>query len=91
MAFVLTDLQVIGGQPGTSPTIWSYTTTDTQADCNTAGYFNNASLMLAVGDLIYMWTSSGGTPVAVLAQVLSNASGVVDIADGTVLAATDTD
>ena len=91
MAFVLTDLQAIGGTTGASPTLWSYTTTDTIADANTAGYFNDASDMLEVGDLIYLWTSSGGTPVAVLAQVLSNASGVVDIADGTVLAATDTD
>lgn len=91
MALILTDLQAIGGQVGTAPTLWSYTTADTIATVNTAGYFNNASLMLDVGDLIYCWTSSGGTAVAVLAQVLSNAAGVVDVADGTVLAATDTD
>ena len=91
MAFVKTDLQVIGGQPGTSPTIWSYTTADTIATANTAGYFNDASLVLSIGDLIYLWTSTGGTAVAVLSQVLSNAAGVVDIADGTVLAATDGD
>ena len=91
MAFVKTDLQAIGGQAGTAPTMWSYTTTDTIATANTAGYFNDASLVLGVGDLIYLQTSTGGTRVAVLAQVLSNAAGVVDIADGTVLAATDTD
>ncbi len=91
MAYSATDLQVIGGQPGTSPTIWSYTTADTIATVNTSGYFNGASQVLAVGDLIYCWTSNGGTPVAVLTQVLINASGVVDVADGTVLAATDTD
>jgi len=91
MALVLTDLQAIGGQVGTSPTLWSYTTADTIADANTSGYFNNASEMLSAGDLIYLWTSTGGTAVAVLSQVLTNASGVVDIADGTVLAATDAD
>jgi hypothetical protein len=91
MAFVLTDLQAIGGQTGTSPTLWSYTTTDTIATANTSGYFNNASEVLEVGDLMYLWTSTGGTAVAVLSQVLTNASGVVDIADGTVLAATNTD
>ena len=91
MAYSKTDLQVIGGQPGTSPTIWSYSTADTIATVNTEGYFNGASEILAVGDLMYLWTSSGGTPVAVLSQVLSNAYGVVDIADGTVLAATDSD
>ena len=91
MAFVKTDLQAIGGQAGTAPTMWSYTTADTIATANTAGYFNDASLVLGVGDLIYCWTTNGGTPVAVLTQVLSNAAGVVDVADGTVLAATDTD
>mgnify|MGYP003644584397 CR=1 FL=1 len=91
MAFVLTDLQAIGGQVGTSPTLWSYTTTDTIATANTAGYFNGASEVLKAGDLMYLWTSTGGTAVAVLAQVLTNAAGVVDIADGTVLAATDSD
>lgn len=91
MAYSAADLQCIGGQAGNSPSIWSYTTTDTIATVNTAGYFNDASLVLAVGDLIYCWTSTGGTPVATLTQVLSNASGVVDVADGTTLAATDTD
>lgn len=80
-----------GDSSGPAPSIHTYTTTDTIATVNTAGYFNDASLILSVGDLIYCWTSSGGTPVAVLTQVLSNASGVVDVADGTVLAATDTD
>ena len=91
MAFVRTDLQVVGGQPGTSPTVWSYTTVDTQADVNTEGYFNNASEIMSVGDLIYGHVDTDGTPAAILFYVLSNASGVVDVNDGTVLAATDTD
>lgn len=91
MALVLTDLHCIGGQAGTAPAIWSYTSADAIADINTSGYFNDASLMLAVGDLLYIQSSTGGTRVATLAQVLSNAAGVVDIADGTTLAATDGD
>lgn len=90
MAFVLTDFKP-GDTTGSAPAIHSYTTADTQADINTSGYFNNVSKIVSVGDLIYAWTSNAGTPVAVLTQVLSNASGVVDVADGTVLAATDTD
>lgn len=90
MALVLTDFKP-GDSTGSAPAIHSYTTADTIATVNTSGYFNNISVHLAVGDLIYCWTSSGGTPVAVLTQVLSNAAGVVDVADGTVLAATDTD
>lgn len=91
MAYIAENLQAIGGQAGNSPTIWSYTSADAIADINTEGYFNSASQVLSAGDLIYVWSSTGGTPVAVLTQVLSNASGVVDVADGTVLAATDGD
>lgn len=90
MAFVRTDFKP-GDTSGTAPAIHAYTTADTIATVNTEGYFNSISTILSVGDLIYCWTSSGGTPVAVLTQVLSNASGVVDVADGTVLAATDSD
>jgi len=58
---------------------------------NTAGYFNSLSDTLAVGDLVYCVTSTGTTAVASLNYVLSNASGVVDVNDGTVLANTDSD
>lgn len=90
MAFVLTDFKP-GDTTGNAPAIHCYTTPDTQADINTAGYFNNVSKIVKVGDLIYVWAVNAGTQVAILTQVLSNASGVVDVADGTVLAATDTD
>jgi len=74
-----------------APTIWTYTTTDSAADLNTAGYFNDASADLNVSDLIYGVTSTGTTAVAALYYVLSNAAGVVDVNDGTVLANTDSD
>jgi hypothetical protein len=41
--------------------------------------------------LIYCLTSVGTTAVATLVYVLSNASGVVDVNDGTTLANTDGD
>jgi hypothetical protein len=90
MALIFSDFKP-GDSTGAAPAIHSYTSADTIATINTAAYFNNLSAILAVGDLIYVWSSNGGTPVASLNQVLSNASGVVDVADGTVLAATDTD
>ena len=58
---------------------------------NTTGYFNDLSDSLAIGDLIYCLTSTGTTAVATLVYVLSNASGVVDVSDGTTLANTDSD
>jgi len=90
MALVLTDFKH-GDTTGTAPGIHAYTTADTIATANTSGYFNGLSATLAVGDLIYIVSSTGGTAVHTLNQVLSNAAGVVDIADGTVLAAADTD
>jgi len=47
--------------------------------------------VLNIGDLIFINSSTGGTLVATLNYVLTNASGVVDVTDGTVLANTDGD
>lgn len=90
MAFLKADFKP-GDSTGNAPSIHTYTTVDTIATVNTSGYFNDLSAVLAAGDLIYLLTSTGGTAVSVLAQVLTNVGGVVDIADGTILAATDTD
>jgi len=76
---------------GNAPSIYAYKTTDAIADVNTEGYFNTLSDTLEVGDLIYCVTSTGSTAVCTLTQVLSNSGGVVDVADGTTLAATDGD
>ena len=93
MAYNKDNLQPIGGQAkaGNAPQMWSYTApgTDTLADINTEGYFNNAHSVLKVGDLVYLWDLS--VPTASLAVVLSNASGVVDLSDGTAISVADAD
>lgn len=76
---------------GNAPSIYAYKTTDSIADVNTEGYFNDLSDTLAVGDLIYCVTSVGTTAVASLVYVLSNTGGVVDVNDGTTLANNDSD
>jgi hypothetical protein len=92
MAFDSAGLGVVAAsKKGNAPSIYTYQTADTIADVNTAGYFNSISDTLAVGDLVYCVTSTGGTRVSTLTQVLSNSAGVVDVADGTTLAATDGD
>ena len=92
MAFAASGLGVVAAsKKGNAPSIYTYQTADTIADVNTSGYFNDISDTLAVGDLIYCVTSTGGTRVSTLTQVLSNSGGVVDVADGTTLAATDGD
>jgi len=92
MAFSSTGWTVVSAaKRGQAPSVYAYKTTDAVAAVNTAGYFNSLSDTLAVGDLVYCVTSTGSTAVASLNYVLSNASGVVDVNDGTVLVNTDTD
>ena len=93
MAYTKDNLQPIGGQSkaGNAPQMWSYTapSADAIAAINTSGYFNDASSLLKVGDLIHVWDSS--VPTSTLVTVLSNASGVVDVSDGTALSVADAD
>ena len=73
------------------PQMWTYTTTDAKTVVDGAGYFNSVSDDVTVGDLIYSYASTGGTATATLHIVLSNASGVVDVSDGTAIAVSDSD
>ena len=93
MAFSRDGWNPIGGQSkkGSAPQIFSYTSLDSVADANSEGYFNAVSDEVAVGDMIFANTSPGSTLVATLLYVLSNASGVVDVNNGTTLANTDGD
>lgn len=92
MAFSSTGWTVVSAaKRGNAPSIYAYKTTDAIADVNTEGYFNDLAGTLAVGDLIYCVTSTGTTAVASLAVVRSNTGTVVDIDNGTVLSATDSD
>jgi hypothetical protein len=91
MAYSATGLNSAGGQSkaGNAPQIWTYTSADAIATVNTSGYFNDASSLLKVGDIIYVYDSA--TPTMSIVFVLSNASGVVDVSDGLTVTATDTD
>jgi hypothetical protein len=92
MAFSSTGFATIGAsKAGQAPSVYAYKTADAIADVNTSGYFNSLATTLSVGDLIYCLTSTGTTAVATLVYVVSNASGVVDVNDGTTLANTDSD
>jgi|TARA_E500000318_G_scaffold10571_1_gene9291 hypothetical protein len=92
MAFSSVGFATIGAsKKGNAPSIYSYSTTDTIATVNTEGYFNDLSDTLAAGDVIFVRSSTGGTQVLTIVYVLTNASGVVDVNDGTTLANTDGD
>ena len=93
MAFSATGFNAVGGQSkaGNAPAIYTYSSTDAQSVIRASGYFNTVASILKVGDLVFCYSATGGTPVMSTAYVNSNSAGVVDITDGVVVTATDTD
>lgn len=93
MPYAATGLNTIGGQSkaGAAPQVWSYTTPDAIADVNTAGYFNAAASLLRVGDIIFCYTSTGGSAAMTVVWVNANSGTVVDVTDGLTVTATDSD
>jgi N-acetylmuramic acid 6-phosphate (MurNAc-6-P) etherase len=89
MAFTPASLTRLAGASGIS--LWHYSTADTIADVNTAGYFNSAANMLGVNDVIIAVTSTGGTPVVSHTYVNANSGTVVDVVDGVAITNTDSD
>ncbi len=89
MAYQSKDLSVLAYANGF--TLWHYTTVDTAAVVDTEDYFNDASHMLRVGDMIMANVDTDGTPAAGIFLVNANAAGVVDVADITAVGGTDTD
>jgi len=90
MAYSSTGWNVIGAaKKGNAPSMYTYTSADAIATVNTEGYFNGLSDTLAVGDIIFVHDSA--TPTMSIVMVASNASGVVDLTDGTAISMTDSD
>jgi hypothetical protein len=87
MAYASAGLVRIGGGSGVN--LWIYQTVDAIATVNTAQYFNDASNMLNIRDLIIVQDTN--VPTTSFVTVLSNASGVVDVSDGTAVVETDSD
>ncbi len=59
-------------------TLWHYTTTDSSV--TTSNYFNSASEMLRVNDLIITNLDTDGTPSTVFYIVTGNTNGVITVA-----------
>ncbi|MBL4721075.1 MAG: hypothetical protein JKY20_08095 [Alphaproteobacteria bacterium] len=72
-------------------TLWHYGTDDTAATVDTSGYFNAATDMLRVGDMIMANADIDGTPSNGMFVVNANAASVVDVANLTVFGGSDTD
>ncbi len=89
MAYKSKDLSVLAYANGF--TLWHYTTIDAAAVVDTSGYFNDASDMLRVGDMMFANVDTDGTEQAGIFFVNANAGGVVDVANMTQVGASDTD
>ena len=89
MAFARSGWGPLGGQAkaGQTPALYVYTTTDAHTAVDASGYFNDLSDTLSVGDMIIVHGATGGTRTVTLHVVVSNASSVVDISDGTTIGA----
>jgi len=76
MAFTASDLSVLAY--ANNFTLWHFATTD---DAVTGGgYFNKASDMLRVNDLIIANVDTDGTPATVFYVVTANTGGAVTVA-----------
>ena len=91
MAFSRTGWNPVGGQSkkGSGNALWFYASADAIATVNTAGYFNDVSDEVSIRDVIIVTDTA--TPTTNLVNVLSNASGVVDVSNGTAIVETDAD
>ena len=91
MAFSRTGWNPVGGQSkkGSGNALWFYASADAIAAVNSAGYFNKVSDEVSIRDVIIVTDTN--TPTTHLVNVLSNASGVVDVSDGTAIVETDSD
>ena len=87
MAYQSKDLSVLAYANGF--TLWHFTTADTSATVDTNGYFNAASTMLRVGDIIIANVETAGVMKGGLFLVSANSGGVVDVNDMTQIGSTD--
>ena len=89
MAQDKSNLTRLAGASGVS--LWHYTTTDTIATVNTAGYFSDSAGLFNGNDVVVAVTSTGGTPVVTITYANSVTASAVDVVDGLTVTATDSD
>lgn len=75
MALKLNDLSVLAY--ANNFTLWHYKTIDSSV--TSAGYFNNASDIMRIGDLVIANVDTDGTPVNKFYLVTGNTGGVVTV------------
>jgi hypothetical protein len=78
---------------GTTPSIWSYRSTDPAASVDADGYITNAQeLGMRAGDIVYVEDTDASPVVLTSHRVAAiNADGSADLSDGATLASTNSD
>ena len=87
MAYQSKDLSVLAYANGF--TLWHYTTADLPNAVDTTGYFNAASTMLRIGDIIVANLDTAATLKGGMFLVSANSGGVVDVNDMTQIGSAD--
>lgn len=77
MSFIASDLSVLAY--ANNFTLWHYASTDASGAITGGGYFNNASDMLRVNDLMIINIDTDGTPSTKFYIVTGNSGGSVTI------------
>jgi hypothetical protein len=92
MAYSVTGLMLVAGsKAGNAPQMWTYRSNDAVSAIDGAGYFDDASSILKVGDLIYVHSAADSTPAFGFVVVNSNSGGVVDVTSVTTVGTVDSD
>lgn len=91
MAFNRDNLARFGSANTNASAMWVYNTADTIADVNTADYFLSAINEIRLNDIIFVVSSTGGTPVVTITYCNANDGTTIDVVDGLTVTATDTD
>ena len=90
MAFVAADFSLVN-YSGNGFHIWHYKSDDAATAIDAAGYFNAVANEVNVGDVIFAHTDADGTPLFGIFVVNANNGTVVDVANITNLASSDSD
>lgn len=92
MAFARNSLAKVSSSANTNANaVWMYTTTEAMTAVRAADYFLPAVNELRLNDIIFCVTAVGGTVVSTIAYVVSRTATAIDVTDGLVITATDSD
>lgn len=89
MAFERSGLARVSGANSDAGSMWMYKSTDAIATVIAANYFLDAILELKLNDVIFVISSSGGTPAVTITYVNSNTGSAIDVVNGLLVPATD--